>query len=112
VTMAIPSYLDLDTGALGDYDADVDLLWQSSGGYRIIGMNGMTFANVGVGPSLPSFHSCSAAAKAEVAIYTPTLQAGTRLCFKTTGGKLAGIRVDEIQPDHDLVISYVAWQGL
>jgi methionine-rich copper-binding protein CopC len=111
VTMAIPSYLDLDTGALGDYDADVDLLWQSSGGYRIIGMNGMRFTTMGIGPNLPSFHSCSTSAKAEVAIYIPTLQAGTRLCFETTDGNLAGFRVDEIQPDHDLVISYVTWEG-
>ena len=62
-------------------------------------------------PSLPSFYGCSIQAKAEVAIYIPTLQAGTRLCFNTTDGNLAGFRVDEIQPDHDLVISYVTWEG-
>ena len=111
VTMALPSYLDLDTGALGPYDANVDLLWQSSGGYRIIGMNGMRFANVGVGGGLPSYAGCLAASRTESAVYVPTLQAGTRLCFNTTEGNLAGFRVDQIQPDHDLVVSYVTWEG-
>lgn len=111
VTMALPSYLDLDTGALGSYDANVDLLWQKSGGYRVIAMNGMFFTNMGVGPGLPSFAGCASAPMSEQAIYTPTLQAGTRLCFLTTAGNIAGFYVQEIQPDDDLVISYVTWEG-
>ena len=111
VTMALDSYLDLDTGALGDYDANVDLLWQANGDYRIVGMNEMQFANVGVGDGLPSYTACSSVSRTGVAIYVPALEQGTRLCFDTTEGNLAGFYVEEIQPDYDLVVSYVTWQG-
>jgi hypothetical protein len=36
---------------------------------------------------------------------------GTLLCYNTTGGNLAGIRVDEIQADEDIVLSFVTWEG-
>jgi len=34
-----------------------------------------------------------------------------RLCIDTTEGNLAGLRVDEIRPDEELVISFVTWEG-
>jgi hypothetical protein len=106
-----PTYIDLDTGSIGDFDANTDFLWQASGGDRVIGMNSMRFADLGLGPRVPLHHSCSEATRNESSIYVPALAAGTRLCFDTTDGNLAGVRVDEIQPDGDLVISFITWEG-
>ena len=111
VTLPKPSYFDLDAGAICDFDASRDFLWQTSGGDRVIGMNSMRFADLGIGPRVPLHHSCSDATRNEPAIYVPALAAGTRLCFNTTDGNLAGVRVDEIQPDGDLVISFITWEG-
>ncbi len=111
VTMAIPSYLDFDGGGVAPYSLDVDMLWQQSGGYRILGMNGMRFANVGIGGDVPSYTGCFVSTRTQPAIYTPTLQNGTRLCFNTTDGNLAGLVVLQIQPDDSLLVSFVTWEG-
>jgi hypothetical protein len=110
LTMGLSTYLDLDAGGLSDYDAAVDLEWQSSGGYYIAGVNGMQFANLGVGTGVPGYASCSAVEKNLGTLYTPDLQAGTRLCVETTEGNLAGLRVEEIKSDYNLVVSFVTWQ--
>lgn len=45
-------------------------------------------------------------------VSVPTLRAGARLCVEMAGGNLAGLRPDEIQPDEDVVISFVTWEGI
>lgn len=110
VKMTLSSHLDLDTGALGGYSANVDLLWQSSDGYNIAAMNGTKLLDLGVGDGLPSYANCSSFSITGAAIYVPTLQKGTRLCFTTTEGNLAGFYVENIESDYDMVISYVTWQ--
>jgi hypothetical protein len=74
-------------------------------------MNNMMFADMGVGARVPAYQSCSSASMTESAIYVPALQAGTRLCFNTTEGNLAAVRVDEIQDDYDMVVSFITWEG-
>ena len=111
VTYPLAAYLDFDTGTIGSFNNESDVLWQLSGGFRIIGMNGMRFANVGLGGGVPSYVGCSTSSRTETAIYTPSLQNGTRLCFNTTDGNLAGLYVEQIQPDDSLLISFVTWEG-
>jgi hypothetical protein len=61
---------------------------------------------------VPSYAGCSSTPRnATGGMSVPTLQAGMRLCIDTTDGNLAGLRVDEVQPDEDLVISFVTWEG-
>ncbi len=111
--LAVPlqTFVDLDAGTLGSWTTDVDLLWQSSGGLRLITANGVRFANVGPGMRLPSYVDCYDAGKGLSGIYVPDLQAFTLLCLETTDGNVTALRVDEIQSNNRLKISYVTWEG-
>jgi hypothetical protein len=63
-----------------------------------------------VGPSVPSYTFCDSMTKSATGgVSVPTLTVGTLLCYNTTEGNLAGIRVDEIQADEDIVLSFVTW---
>jgi hypothetical protein len=113
-TMMLGNGLDLDTGTVGALSGDSDLMWQKPGGTLLLrAVNGMSFGVMGVvGPSIPSYATCDAMAKISYGgIPVPDLQVGTLLCYNTTGGNLAGIRVDEIQADEDIVLSFVTWEG-
>jgi hypothetical protein len=111
VVMDLQTCIDLDTGALGDWTSDMEFLWNSSGGLRIVAYLPAKLANVGLGPCLPTYTECYGVGKGLSFIYAPPLQTGSRLCFETKDGNLTALRVDEIQPDHDLVISYATYEG-
>jgi hypothetical protein len=114
VTMVLGNALDLDTGTVGPLNSAAEILWQNPGNLFLRAVNGMSFGTMGaVGPSVPSYGACEAMTKSSLGgVSVPTLQAGTRLCYDTTEGNLAGIRVDEIQADDDIVLSFVTWEGV
>lgn len=112
VTIILGHCLDLDSGTVGPLDADSELLWQKPGGTLFLrAVNSTSFGVAGaVGPSVPSYTFCESMAKtATGGVPVPTLTIGTLLCYNTTEGNLAGIRVDEIQADEDIVLSFVTW---
>lgn len=111
-TLALGESLDLDTGTVGPLGGDAELLWQKPGGTLFLrAANGVSFGVAGaVGPSVPSYAFCGSMAKSSTGgVSVPTLKVGTLLCYNTTGGNLSGIRVDEIQADEDIVLSFVTW---
>jgi hypothetical protein len=113
VTIVLGHGLDLDSGTVGPLDGDSDLLWQKPLDLVLRAVNVTSFGVAGaVGPSVPTYAACDAMVKnAFGGVSVPTLTAGTLLCYNTTAGNLAGIRVDEIQADEDIVLSFVTWEG-
>jgi hypothetical protein len=113
VTIILGHCLDLDSGAVGPYDGDSDLMSLKPINLELRAMNGMSFGTLAVGPSIPSYTTCDSLPKhAYGGVVVPTtLTVGTLLCYNTTEGNLAGIRVDEIQADEDIVLSFVTWEG-
>lgn len=114
VTIIQGRSLDMDSGTVGPLDADSEFLWQKPGGILFLrAVNGLTFGVAGaVGPSVPSYTFCDSLPKdSSDGVAVPTLTVGTLLCYNTTEGNLAGIRVDEIQADEDIVLSFVTWEG-
>jgi hypothetical protein len=113
LTMALGECIDLDSRVVEPLSPGSEMLWQKPGGTLVLlAVNGTTWANVGLGGSVPSYVGCSSTPRtATGGVSVPTLQAGTRLCLDTTDGNLAGLYVDEIQPDDHLVISFVTWEG-
>jgi hypothetical protein len=110
VTMVLGNGLDLDTGTVGALSGDSDLMWQKPVSLLLRAVNGMSFGTLAVGPSVPSYTTCDSLVKnAFGGVPVPTLTVGTLLCYNTTEGNLAGIRVDEIQADEDIVLSFVTW---
>jgi hypothetical protein len=113
-TIELGYCLDLDSGTVEPYSGDSELLWQKPGGVLLLrAANGLSFGVAGaVGPSVPSYTFCESMTKSATGgVSVPTLQVGTLLCYNTTSGNLAGIRVDEIQADEDIVLSFVTWEG-
>ena len=110
-TMVLGNGLDLDTGTVGALGGESDLMWQKPTDLFLRAVNGMSFGVAGaVGPSVPSYTFCESMAKTDTGgVAAPTLTVGTLLCYNTTEGNLAGIRVDEIQADEDIVLSFVTW---
>jgi hypothetical protein len=111
-TMALGQYLDLDSGTVGSSSGDADLFWYKPGSNpMLVAENGTSFGVAGaVGPSVPSYTFCDSMTKSSTGgVAVPTLTVGTLLCYNTTAGNLAGIRVDEIQADEDIVLSFVTW---
>jgi hypothetical protein len=113
VTMVLGNGLDLDAGTVGPLDGDSDLMSLKPIDLELRAMNGMSFGILAVGPSIPSYTTCESMAKnAYGSVVVPTtLTVGTLLCYNTTEGNLAGIRVDEIQADEDIVLSFITWDG-
>ena len=111
-TLVLGESLDLDTGTVGPLSGDAELLWQKPGGTLFLrAASGVSFGVAGaVGPSVPSYTFCDSMTKSSTGgVSVPTLTVGTLLCYNTTEGNLAGIRVDEIQADEDIVLSFVTW---
>lgn len=80
---------------------------------RAVDVNGIGFGTIGEGLSVPSHTGCSSLPRSAMGgVSVPTLRAGARLCVEMAGGNLAGLRPDEIQPDEDVVISFVTWEGI
>ena len=98
------------------FGGDSDFLWRKPGGtlmLRAVDVNGVRFGTIGEGPSVPSYTGCSSLPRSAMGgVSVPALEAGTRLCVETAGGNPAGLRADEIQPDEDVVISFVTWEGI
>jgi hypothetical protein len=111
VTMVLGNGLDLDTGTVAALGDDSDLIWHKPGGTLMLrAMNGVSFGTLAVGPSVPSYTTCDSLPKhAYGGVVVPTLTVGTLLCYNTTEGNLAGMRVDEIQANEDIVLSFVTW---
>jgi hypothetical protein len=111
VSIVLGNGLDLDTGTVGALDVNSEMLWQKPGGSLLLrAMNGASFGVMGaVGPSVPSYAACDSLAK-DAFGGVPAPAVGTLLCYSTTEGNLAGIRVDEIQADEDIVLSFVTWE--
>jgi hypothetical protein len=113
VTLMLGESLDLETGTVGPLSGDAELLWQKPGGTLFLrAVSSVSFGVAGaVGPSVPSYTFCDSMTKSSTGgVSVPTLTVGTLLCYNTTGGNLAGIRVDEIQMDEDIVLSFVTWE--
>jgi len=113
LTLALGECIDLDSGGVEPLGPGSEMLWQKPGGTLFFrAVNGTKWASVGVGSGVPSYAGCSSTPRtATGGLSVPTLQVGMRLCIDTTEGNLAGLRVDEIRPDEELVISFVTWEG-
>ncbi len=94
-SLALATCFDLDTGTSNSCGTGTDFLWQEVSGSRYLTLDGATAALMA---AAPSFHTCAGASFSGSAINGTNgpgnqIPAGTHICFKTSEGRYAFIRI-------------------